>query len=408
MRTLLLVVAVLVAPGPVLADDLDWSAAGGVGAGFYGAETVSALELRGDVAWDGGALGLGGRLRMIGDDLADQDWDQAADWIALVRYLVVRNRAEREAARLEDGDHLPAGWRLGLAAGTLGDVRAGTATVIDGFTTAALADRRATGVHARAARGELGGELIVGDVTRGTLIAASGAGRSGPVVLLGTAAVDPAAPLGVVSAAVGLEGRSSRSRGRVALDLGWQPAFGAGVALVADGDLRLGARVILRGRGELGAGTGGYIAAPFGPLYLRLRDHSGAMDERLVERARAHDLGGIGAAGSLALAVDDAGELSAGARLRPGLGTELTARAAVPATAGVQAAALVAWIPSHDDALLVGAEAHAELGRGLWSGLELGRQYKADGEDMPFDGAQDRLYADRPVWQVTAWFGWMH
>jgi hypothetical protein len=55
-------------------------------------------------------------------------------------------------------------------------------------------------------------------------------------------------------------------------------------------------------------------------------------------------------------------------------------------------------MPSHDDALLVGAEAHAELGRGLWSGLELGRQYRTD--------AESALYADRPVWQVTAWFGW--
>ena len=397
MRTVWLVVAALLAAAPVNAQE--WSAAGGVGAGFYGAEPVSALEVRGDVAWDGGAVGLGGRLRMIGDDLAGQDWDEAADWIALVRYVVIRNRAEREAARMEDGEALPEGWRLGLAAGALGDVRAGTATVIDGFTTASLADRRATGVHARAARGEYGGELIVGDVTRGTLIAASGAGKSGPVVVLGTAAVDPSAPIGAVSVAGGLEGRIERARGRVVLDLGWEPALGAGISLVADGDLRLSDRVIVRGRGELGAGTAGYVAAPFGPLYLRLRDHAGGMDETLVARARGHAFGGVGAAGSLAVAVDDLGELSAGARHRPGLGTELTARAAVPALAGLQAAALAAWMPSHDDALLVGAEAHAELGRGLWSALELARQYRT-GDEM--------LDADRAVWQVTAWFGWMH
>jgi hypothetical protein len=405
MRTVWLVVAGMLAAAPARADEVGWSAAGGVGAGFYGAEPVSALELRGDVAWDGGAAGLGARLRMIGDDLAGQDWDEAADWIALVRYVVMRNRAEREAARLqlEDGEQPPAGWRLGLAAGALGDVRAGTATVIDGFTTAVLADRRATGVHARAARGDWGGEVIVGDVTRGTLIAAAGAGRAGSLVVLGTAAVDPglgpAAPIGAVSGAAGLEGRIERARGRVVLDLGWEPALGAGAALVADGDLRVGDRVILRARGELGAGTGGYVAAPFGPLYLRLRDHAGGMDETLVARARAHELGGVGGAGSLAVAVDDVGELSAGARHRPGLGTELTARAAAPALAGLQAAALAAWMPAHDDALLVGAEAHAELGRGLWSALELARQYRS-GDEM--------LDADRAVWQVTAWFGWMH
>lgn len=398
MRTVWLVVAASLAAAPASAEEVGWSAAGGVGAGFYGAEPVSALELRGDVAWEDGAIGLGGRLRMIGSDLARHDWDEAADWIALVRHVVMKNRAEREAARLEVGEALPEGWRLGLAAGTLGDVRAGTATVIDGFTTAVVADRRATGVHARAARGEVGGEVIVGDVTRGTLIAASGAGRAGALVVLGTAAIDPAAPIGVVSAAGGVEGRAERARGRAVLDLGWAPGLGAGVALVADGDLRLSDRVLLRGRGELGAGTGGYVAAPFGPLYLRLRDHAGAM-QTLVARARAHELGGLGGAASLALAVDDVGELSAGARHRPGLGTELTARAAAPAFAGLQAAALAAWIPSHDDALLVGAEAHAELGRGLWSALELARQYRT-GDEM--------LDADRPLWQVTAWFGWMH
>ena len=407
MRTVWLVVAVIATAAPAYAEPPSYSAAGGVGAGFQGADPVSALELRGDLAWDGGALGLGGRVRMIGDDLARQDWDEAADWIALVRYLVVKNRAEREASRLESGA-APDGWRLGLAAGALGDVRAGTATVIDGFTAGVIADRRATGVHARVARGETVGELIVGDLARVSPLVASGAGRVGPVVVLGTAAVDPAAPLGVVSVAVGLEERTARARGRVALDLGWEPALGGGAAVVADGDLRLGARVVLRGRGELGAGTGGYVAAPFGPLYLRLRDHAGPMGETLIEQARAHALGGVGAAGALGVAVDDVGELSAGARRRPGLGTELTARLQAPAAAGLQVAALAAWIPSHEDALLIGGEAHAELGRGLWSGLELARQYTA-GDEMPAGGAQDRLDAGRPLWQVTAWFGgsWM-
>jgi hypothetical protein len=57
----------------------------------------------------------------------------------------------------------------------------------------------------------------------------------------------------------------------------------------------------------------------------------------------------------------------------------------------VQAAGFAAWMPAADDALLVGGEAHVELGRHLWSGLEMGRQY---------------LDAGKPVWQLTAWFGW--
>jgi hypothetical protein len=83
-------------------------------------------------------------------------------------------------------------------------------------------------------------------------------------------------------------------------------------------------------------------------------------------------------------------------RARPGLPAEVDVRVAVPATPVVQAAAFTAWMPAAEDALLVGAEAHAELPRHLWSALELSRQYAAGGG----------LDAERPVWQLTAWFGW--
>jgi hypothetical protein len=64
--------------------------------------------------------------------------------------------------------------------------------------------------------------------------------------------------------------------------------------------------------------------------------------------------------------------------VRPALGEHLQERLAIP--------------------LGLGGEARGELGYDLWSALELTRQYSA--------GDTAGLYAERPVWQVTAWFGW--
>ncbi len=192
------------------------------------------------------------------------------------------------------------------------------------------------------------------------------------------------------------------ARGALAIDAAWQPTLGAGVAVVAHGELPAGARAMLRGRVELGVGTAGYLPAPFGPLYLRDRevagvDAAGAMAPTLIDRARAGDLGGAGGAASLTVDADGLGAGTVGARWRPGLGAEVLARAALPALRGTQAAALVAWAPGARDALLVGAEARTWLGRHLWSSLEAARQYGA--------GDDPGLHAQRPVWQVSAWFG---
>jgi hypothetical protein len=376
-----------------------WGAAAGVGAGMSGIEPVSALEARGDLAWDGGAVGVGARLRVVGDQFAAADWDEAADWLGVIRYVVVRNRADREAARLATASGRT---RIAVAAGGLGDLRIGAATVVDGLDAGILADRRPTGLHVRSGlRGAIA-EVIASDPARVGVVAAAAEAPVGPVVALAAAAVDPraptmagAAPLGAVAIGIGRDRWTARGHGRVAVDLGWEPGLGVGAAVVASGEARAGDRIVGRGRAELGAGTAGWIAAPFGPLYLRLRERA-AMDASLVDVARAGRLGGAGGAIALSVEADDVGAASASLRHRPGLGAEVAARAALPAAAVVQAAVETAWMPAQA-ALVVGAEARAELGRGLWSGLEVARQYRT--------GDTPGLHAELPVWQVTAWFG---
>jgi len=404
-----LIVVALAAPAR--ADDVVVQGSAGLGAGILGAEPVSAAELRGDVAWDGGAAGLGARLRIVGDRIERADWDEVADWLALVRYVVVRNRAEREATRLDTAPDDRG--RAAVALGALGGLRTGAGTIVDGFTAAALADRRATGLDARLGRGGASGELIVGDLARGTVIAGAGEAPVGPVVVGGGAAVDPRAPtrdavglvdttpLVALDASAGVVRVIDGARGRLQLDAGWEPGLGAGLAVVGDGELRVGDRTFLRGRAELGAGSPRWIAAPFGPLYLRLREDAGPGGDTmpaptLVDRARGGELGGIGGALALAADADDVGSLAASVRVRPGLGPEVAARASAPAAARIQAAAFAAWMPTRD-ALLVGAEGRGELGHGMWTALEIARQYRA--------GDTLGLYAERPVWQVTAWFG---
>jgi hypothetical protein len=401
MRALLLA-AVLASAGVPSASAEEWGASAGVGAGLSGVEPVSAVDARGDLAWTGGELGLGVRLRVVGDRFATADWDEPADWLGVVRYLVVRNQADRDAARL---DAEPDGWRLGLAAGSLGSVRVGTGTLVDGVSAGAIADQRATGLHLRAGRGASRAEAMTIDLARAGVAAASAEAPTGPVITIGSLAVDPrapvsaetmigAAPLAAASIAAALDTSGEAWRARFALDLGWAPGLGAGVALVASGDRRLTSRVVGRARVEAGVGTAGWIPAPFGPLYLRLRDHVG--DGTLLDAARAGRLGGAGGAVSGALAVDDLGAVSASARYRPGLGGELSGRLALPVASRVQAGVDVAWMPAQD-ALLAGAEARVELGRWTWSGLEVARQYRP-GDTMG-------LTAERPVWQATAWFG---
>ncbi|MCA9678488.1 MAG: hypothetical protein KC464_25910, partial [Myxococcales bacterium] len=74
----------------------------------------------------------------------------------------------------------------------------------------------------------------------------------------------------------------------------------------------------------------------------------------------------------------------------------LSARLQLPAFANAQGAVTTAWAPA-ERAFVLGAEARADLAHDLWTALEAARQYQ--GDDTP------GLYAQRAVWQVTAWFG---
>jgi hypothetical protein len=398
------VAALLVVAGAGTAHaDVIAQGSAGLGAGAVGDEVLSAAEVRGDLAWTSGAAGLAARVEMIGDEVDRTDWDEVADWIAIVRYVVMRNEAAREESRLVAPDHR---WRAEAAAGTLAPLHVGSGTVVDGFVSNVIADRRATSFAGRLARGETQVELIAGDVARGEVLAGAARAPVGPVEIGGGVAIDPRAPTIMLQTStfialdlsVGIGGLLEETedrdpaRGRVALDGGFQPGLGGGVALVADGEMRVGEQTFLRARGELGVGTTGYVAAPFGPLYLRLRENAGEMTT-LFERARTNDLGGVGGALSLGADRDDLGSVTASFRHRPGLGDEWTARLAAPARSRVQAAALVAWMPQLD-AFLLGGEARGELGYDLWSALDPSRRARSP---APSPEHPDTCYASVPT-----------
>ncbi|MCB9562099.1 MAG: hypothetical protein H6708_16975 [Kofleriaceae bacterium] len=384
------------------------SADAGFGAGVVGGSPLTAVDAGAGLAWDTGALDVGARLRVVGDRFVTADWDEVGDWLALIRRFAWHG----VETRLDGAE----GWRGELAVGPLGDARVGTGTLVDGYGGGVLADRRASGAHGRLARGATSVEALTGDLGRATLFAGGGAAAVGPLIVGGTVAIDPAAPrhadamaaapdasapLAAVSASATWGAATPRTRGTISLDAGWEPGLGVGAALVGHGTARLSPRVTGRLRVEVGAGTAAWIPAPFGPLYLREREVAGAADAMgvaptLVDRARAGELAGVGGAAAVALDVDDLGTGAVAVRVRPGLGPMLSARLQLPAFANAQGAVTTAWAPA-ERAFVLGAEARADLAHDLWTALEAARQYQ--GDDTP------GLYAQRAVWQVTAWFG---
>lgn len=347
-----------------------------VGAGSDDGATALA-ELRAEWSGSGLAIGLGARLRWRDRALVRTDWDDAGDWLGVIRRLEVAHRGEDLAGA------------AGL--GRLAPVTQGG--VVDGYSTAALVDRRAPGAVARVRGHDLAIDASVDDVTAPTLIAGGierRLGATGRWRVALHAAVDP-----------GADRMDLRTSGAIELGARWTAgpiALGGGVITGTRGDVAGVARgelAVRRGRFaiaamlEARAYDGLTAAAPYGPLWPVEREHGARMADAADDR-------GVTTAVGARLAVDGLGTLEAGLRTRGARGDLATARIALPWWKVVQAGGYAA-IGVHD------AVAAGEL-RVLWSerwfsAIEAGRGYRREGDGAAGGGEL------RGVWQVAAWFG---
>jgi hypothetical protein len=355
----------------------DVSVGGAVGAGAQGAATYGALDLRLDVAWDSGRLGLG--ARGVWDDarFRTRDWSHVADVITIVRDFEVAREVR--------------GARLALAAGVLAPAYVGH--VVDGYR-ATLDDRFRTGVRAQALHEHLELGLEIDDVLDPVLVAAGARwAMSPPWSMYLSLASDPSAPSATgthvataIEAGVGRRFETDRER------------IDAGVAVVAEISLgasaigfanavaeRGGVRWVARADVRVGSGSAGSV---FGPLY-RIERLAHRTRLALWDRAQMGDIDGAGAGLTVGGAVP-VGWLQLGVRTRPGLGGLLTAAAGAPMGRLVQAGA---WAAVGRDDAAGAAEVRVAWANTLFSALQIARIYRLDAMD-PF-----------ALWSVTAWFG---
>jgi hypothetical protein len=383
------------ATAEVDADTVAASAA--VGAGAFGGDVMTGVEVGAAYADEALAVGLRARARMVGDRFRREDWDEAGDWVAILHHLEWRLALDGE----DDGSPW---WRppgLAVAAGQLAALDVGS--VVEAYSAGIDADGRHAGVHARLDLPGWRGELAVDDVTDPALIAGRLRRVRGPLAIGAQAALDPSAPHGMdeaTFATTALDAALAARRGivlsTVDAGVGLAPGQGGG-AWLGGGATITTARTRTALRVEGTAGTGGWVAAPFGPLYRVLRADAGGRfmsdsDRPLRTRSSAGELGGVGGAASLRLDLRGLGAAEAAMRYRPGLGGEARGRVEVAAVGPLRGGAWLAALPRLDTWAAAG-ELRALLGRADVS-LEAARLYRDEGLDAP-----------TAVWQVTAWLG---
>ncbi len=367
--------------------------AAAAGAGVVAGQATSAVRIGAAVGRPWLTLAVAANLRTVGDRFATEDWNELADVAGVVHTLVVRNAAARaRAALVPTADH-----GAELAAGALARISLGTGAVVD-RAIPAIDARAHPGVHARLTGPRWAAELAIDDLAAPRLLAAAGRAPIAGWIASATLAADPAIPAPMTDVMATGAARAlvvgSAGVARPITRSTWVGAAYAEAALFTRGGLGLhgGARgatrtgdAIVRARLELTAGTAGWTAAPFGPLHR-------VVATELPTRADAGSLGGLGAAGHVA--VDATGlRAAAGARHRPGLGTELDAelgfavgRFELAAWAAVNTAPVSRW------ALVL--EPRVRVARNLRAGLDLGRLYR---RDLDLDGT-------RGLWHALAWF----
>lgn len=323
----------------------DVTASGSVGAGVFAGQAASTAEVGVDAAGIGYAVGLGAGARFLAEDgFRGQEWDEASEWVRVVRYALLR-RGDPPG----DGGEPDAAW-VAAAVGELGGVTLGHGALIDGFAGGLDVDHGRVGVQVSAGRGDLVGELVVDDVVAPRIAGARVAMRPGGRAVLGvSAAGDRAAPsmeegeeaIGGVAIDGELGGvTDGGGRGALHADLVHLVGLGVGLHIGARGLIELGESLRVGGGAELRAGSDHYLPGWIGPLYERDRRQLGDDDAMAgqLDAARAGGLGGIGVAGQLTAEVPDRVDVSLGYAGRPGLADLVTARVAAPHRAGAQVA----------------------------------------------------------------------
>ena len=387
-----------VAVGTARADEPVVETSASLGAGMFGAQPASTVDLgvgasgaAGDTTY---AVGVGGRARWLAvGGFRDEEWDEPSEKARVLRYGLVRWAAPDRSGEVS------------AAVGELGGVTLGHGTLMDGYASGLDVDHGHVGVELRAAGGPLAGELVLDDVVAPRIAGARVAIEREQGVVAGvSAAADRAAPTAMgdggasfAAAAVDLELRARTdddgARGALYGDLVGLGGLGGGVHLGVRGDARATGDVRVGARAEARAGTGGYVAGWFGPLYERDRrelDAPGTARAGQLDAARGGEVGGLGAAGALTLEVPDAATGAASYAVRPGLSDVASVRIAAPYRAGVQAAlwsaALVERL-GETEALALALELRVRLPRGLFLRGEAARLYQSE-PASEMDGAE--------------------
>lgn len=326
-----------------------------VGVGMYGDRPAASLQLGVDVGGAAWALGIGGRVQWLaGEGLDETQWDDAAEWVRVVRYASY------------------GGERLTLRLQSLTDARLGDGAVIAGYTAGLDVDHPRLGAAAGWRDDDWTADVIVDDVIAPGLAGARVTRALGDWELGGELV---AFERGAVAVDVARRWRGVRgyAAGVYLPGLAAAGELGARVELARDG-------VTLAAQGELGYGTAGYVPRWAGPLYeLERRDQ--------LEHARAADDGAPFAFVETVIDVDAVGVVASSFQRRPIQGDVVTVRVASPYYQRVQAAA--------------------------WAALALGGPAAVAGElrvSLPgrwFASADAaRLYrGDAPLWQATVAVG---
>ena len=383
----LLVISILVL-STASAHAQEASASGSLGAGMFGAQPATTVDLGVDIVGDELALGLGGRFRWIGSGFRVEDWDDRSDLARIARYVTFVRHAERE------GD-----VEATVAAGALGAAVLGHGTIIGGFASGLDVDHQRFGLQLRATKQRFGAEVVVDDAIAPRIGGLRGSMRAGDGGELGVSfAGDGSAPQMDTTEAVSIMGvdasyRFSSDDERRAVtnyaDLVLVTGVGVGLHVGSAGELTVGARdVLITARAEARLGTAGYVPTWMGPLYEIARRGQ-------LEAANAGGLGGAGGLAGMSVRIPDVGEIDVSYAGRVGLPDVLTVRASAPYYAGVQAAVWSAAELSTDGVgeMALAAELRATLPRNLFVSLEAARLYQL--RDMAYE----------PLWIATAAIG---
>ncbi len=371
-----------------------------VGGGAIAGDPASAVDLHAHLGGERYALGLGARLHYTaGGGFRTEEWDELAEFIGIIRYALYERRAGGDRAAIS------------AAAGELGDVRHGQGTVMAGYASGLSLDHGRFGAQARARYDAVAAEAMIDNLAAPRILGLRASAKVTPQTRLGISFhADARAPAAGGEAAVGiasLDGRLSgdakdgRYRGYLYMDAASAAGLAAGLHAGAGGDAGLGqAGARVAARGEIRAGTGGYVPGWFGPLYerdrLAMRAPGADTAASQLDVARGGDLGGLAGLGELRLSWPGIGEAGVTYAGRPALADHLVVRLEAPHFEDVQAALWGVMTPGggRGQGMALASEIRAELPRRYDLSFELARLYRQGSEGSP-----------AAAWKAIATFG---